>query len=1201
MAKSLLQKSKSLPPANNMDNWETFGTLIQRHIAEIETIKFTKEQNRSEINKIVSGIPNPFARLNIFVYALLSTNIEAKIDTGLYQFYESILEEWKGLISSFILDSQNIETKIITLPTNTQNKEFYNLTNNLSKFLFDKTELYEDQNLVENPYREKEPKIEVIFFKDSKGNKILIGGTSPECVVFTAPGYEIIDRKVFIDSTTKKFIDPINNNEIELTAEDASKLLKYLDHIILKKGDFILHFHSRELINGNKIYDSVTSYLRTWKNSIQAYLSKKGFNFEDLSPETTIFKENPFKILLSLSTELYVDHTGYVFRDNDGNKTRLSFRPEELLIPEGSKLAKFGIDYFEGENLPVYFLIHKENPHTWNFFSIPLTQVGIKIFGNQLNDLLGGNNNQFSNLSCNYNAVSNSLSVILRLAGGDGLYATVRRNYKIHKEYISDKNIVIWPNFISKKWNKYFLFSEMPHNEANSWNVSPILCDSNKDDLPIIDRVYIRDVFNEDVTDIPDGIFNIAYKRGVDKGNIIVKNKPEIDGYKYEIYKSKYPFKGVELKFGTESVGFLYIKYDRQSQILNVDSIQKCRVGIDFGSNNTCVSYKAEAGDTKLLDFNNRRISLFKSDTKLNEANGYAKKYELLFFQNETIRSNKIKSWLTIHNEGVNEINQSEVAKGGFNCFEPKLDLIQLEEGNQFNLNGGLIIKNNLKWSLNNGNIVHFESFIKVIMLQIYAELFYLAKTPVGTAYFPKFVNWAFPSAMPIDQVSQFSVSWQKLRENDIFPFNREQFINDTFGVNHLRISSVGLGLVDNQLYDNEEITDIEENYKLPLNFQDRMDVPENISLTEASAVANFITAVAAPQVGHYIIGLDVGGSTTDILTVSTIRTNEGNAVTALVKQNSIKFAAGLLSSATSRFPGFGNLIRDNYASHFGDVRNIRQENYPYYFNSLVDKSRFDLNNFYGNINTNCQALIWVNLYLTGVIMFYNGKMSKQIRKVSEVNPDIFGDFQRINFKFYGKGSRIFSWAESLISGAGIEYYSACLKGGSGETLGEREFNLNLDEILNLEENDLKVEVSKGLASLAPVENISYRVKDIGFKIAEIIGETGYRVASSNIYLDELTLITPQLMSKIGVTIQSNGEYLEFRKFLGIFQRYASLRFGFNIPLETLNKDVNQINIYNLYTNDVDFINNRNTYATSPFILQAIDFYNRFLLPKISI
>lgn len=98
----------------------------------------------------------------------------------------------------------------------------------------------------------------------------------PECVVFTAPGYEINDKKVFIDSATKKFIDPVNNNEIELTAEDASKLIKYLDHIISKKDDFILHFHSRELINGNKIYDSVISYLRTWRNSIQAYLSKKG-------------------------------------------------------------------------------------------------------------------------------------------------------------------------------------------------------------------------------------------------------------------------------------------------------------------------------------------------------------------------------------------------------------------------------------------------------------------------------------------------------------------------------------------------------------------------------------------------------------------------------------------------------------------------------------------------------------------------------------------------------------------------------------------------------------------------------------------------------------------------------------------------------------------------------------------------------------
>jgi len=45
--------------------------------------------------------------------------------------------------------------------------------------------------------------------------------------------------------------------------------------------------------------------------------------------------------------------------------------------------------------------------------------------------------------------------------------------------------------------------------------------------------------------------------------------------------------------------------------------------------------------------------------------------------------------------------------------------------------------------------------------------------------------------------------------------------------------------------------------------------------------------------------------------------------------------------------------------------------------------------------------------------------------------------------------------------------------------------------------------------------------------------------------------------------------------------------------------EVRDINVFNKYTNDPDFINNMNTYSTSPFILQAIDFYENVLIRKI--
>ena len=133
---------------------------------------------------------------------------------------------------------------------------------------------------------------------------------------------------------------------------------------------------------------------------------------------------------------------------------------------------------------------------------------------------------------------------------------------------------------------------------------------------------------------------------------------------------------------------------------------------------------------------------------------------------------------------------------------------------------------------------------------------------------------------------------------------------------------------------------------------------------------------------------------------------------------------------------------------------------------------------------------------------------------------------------------------------------------------------------------------------MPPESGKNYRIKDIGFKIAEILGETGY--IENGIELDELTLVTPEVMGKIGVTIISNNEYLEFKKFLVIFESYARSYFNFNIPLNDLLEEVKLISVFQKYTNDPDFINNSDTYATSPFILQAIDFYENVLIKKIA-
>ena len=58
------------------------------------------------------------------------------------------------------------------------------------------------------------------------------------------------------------------------------------------------------------------------------------------------------------------------------------------------------------------------------------------------------------------------------------LGSPVKVDYYTTSDDISGDDILLWPNFVSKKWNKYYIFSEMPHN-APSWKAIPFCMDSD--------------------------------------------------------------------------------------------------------------------------------------------------------------------------------------------------------------------------------------------------------------------------------------------------------------------------------------------------------------------------------------------------------------------------------------------------------------------------------------------------------------------------------------------------------------------------------------------------------------------------------------------------------------------------------------------------------------------------------------------------
>jgi hypothetical protein len=50
------------------------------------------------------------------------------------------------------------------------------------------------------------------------------------------------------------------------------------------------------------------------------------------------------------------------------------------------------------------------------------------------------------------------------------------QRYSVGKE-LKNQDILLWPNFISKKWCKYFMYSELPHNDEK-YRATPFVGDT---------------------------------------------------------------------------------------------------------------------------------------------------------------------------------------------------------------------------------------------------------------------------------------------------------------------------------------------------------------------------------------------------------------------------------------------------------------------------------------------------------------------------------------------------------------------------------------------------------------------------------------------------------------------------------------------------------------------------------------------------
>ena len=170
--------------------------------------------------------------------------------------------------------------------------------------------------------------------------------------------------------------------------------------------------------------------------------------------------------------------------------------------------------------------------------------------------------------------------------------------------------------------------------------------------------------------------------------------------------------------------GFCLIRYSstkQDNQILpykysdTEELLTDVSLGIDFGSTNTSIAYYSSGDGAKGFEFHNHRVSLLQCLHSVD--NLPAMESGMFFFQQNTIKSNTVKSILTLHDRRRlpdGNIARQEAVSGGFPCFNRNLPINVVKDG-QISLlfrNSGTMadLVNNMKWR---GDSISQLSFLR--------------------------------------------------------------------------------------------------------------------------------------------------------------------------------------------------------------------------------------------------------------------------------------------------------------------------------------------------------------------------------------------------------------------------------------------------------------------------------------------------------
>lgn len=305
---------------------------------------------------------------------------------------------------------------------------------------------------------------------------------------------------------------------------------------------------------------------------------------------------------------------------------------------------------------------------------------------------------------------------------------------------------------------------------------------------------------------------------------------------------------------------------------------------------------------------------------------------------------------------------------------------------------------------------------------------------------------------------------------------------------------------------------------------------------TEAEAVCSFaLSRDFGLSNGNMFLGIDVGGSTSDILLLAKDPSNNNKA--SLFRESSVRLAAGVFFDAVIKSELFRQALVNFHESNQKSVyvSNIKEvltepKKAPYYLNNIFDqlKSSDDYDSFYETIDRDAKFVFTIPAYVTGLLLFYSGMLVGKTIKDNALD-----NIERLDILSFGKGGRIFHW---LRNSAGVratrEYYALCLNAGVKCVVDKELVVKYCDEI----EVDNKAEVAKGLCDPKDI------IKKQKNEDSDICGEEGVKF-----------LVLGGSMKTLSVEEELTGDYFtedmgnfdfsgvkNFETFMDIFIEFVS-------------------------------------------------------------